>query len=289
VIRHHFNWKRLGGIGVIACNPDGSGSRLLIHLEPGSINKEIIVEFLVKLHREIDGPVDLLWDGLPAYKSAVVREHVSQNKEWLEIHRFPAYAPELNPVEYLWSSVKDKDVANFCSDTLHQVEHKVRQAIHRIDAEQQIIRGFILASISAVYAQETVNISVPGSITYNVFDTGSSTRGFPNPTTISFTDARLLASNALRISMRADTASFTGPNGVAIPASCISWSTSSAQGGTGSNGTLSSTSYTQVFQSNLNPASGSVDITWTLSTPPGGIRSGVYSIAVHWELRSVAP
>jgi hypothetical protein len=146
VIRHHFNWKRLGSIGVIACRPDGCDRRLFIHLEPGSINKEIIVEFLVRLHQEIDGPVDLLWDGLSAHTSLVVKDHISQNKDWLEVHRLPAYAPELNPVEYLWSSVKGKDVANFCSDALYEVEHKVMQAARRIDADQDIIGGFLVAS-----------------------------------------------------------------------------------------------------------------------------------------------
>jgi len=146
VICHHFNWKRLGSIGVIACTPDGSERRLFIHLSPGSINKEIIVEFLIKLRQEIDGPVDLLWDGLPAHRSLVVKEHVRQNKDWLRVHRLPAYAPELNPVEYLWSSVKGKDVANLCSDGLYEVEHKVRQAVRRIDAEQDIIGGFLIAS-----------------------------------------------------------------------------------------------------------------------------------------------
>lgn len=146
VIRHHFNWKRLGSIGVVACKPDGSERRLYIHLESGSINKETVVQFLVKLRQEMDGPVDLLWDGLPAHRSNVVKEHINQNKDWLEVHRLPAYAPELNPVEYLWSSVKGRDVANFCSDTLWQVEHKVRQAVKRIDAEQDTIGGFLIAS-----------------------------------------------------------------------------------------------------------------------------------------------
>jgi len=146
VIRHHFNWKRLGAIGVIACEPDGSSSRLLIHLNPGSINKEIVVDFLGKLHKEIDGKVDLLWDGLPAHRSLVVKEHINANKDWLQVHRLPAYAPELNPVEYLWSSVKGKDVANFCSDALHEIEHRVRQAVRRIDAQQVTICGFLVAS-----------------------------------------------------------------------------------------------------------------------------------------------
>lgn len=146
VIRHHFNWKRLGSIGVIACKPDGSNRRLFIHLEPGSINKEIIVEFLLKLRQEIDGPVDLLWDGLPAHRSNVVKDHTDKNKDWLTVHRLPAYAPELNPVEYLWSSVKGKDVANLCSNALYQVEQKVQQAAERIDADQNIIGGFLIAS-----------------------------------------------------------------------------------------------------------------------------------------------
>ena len=145
IIRHHFNWKRLGAIGAIACKPDGSGARLLLHLEPGSIVKETIVEFLVALHQEIDGPVVLIWDGLPAHRSKIVKEHTDQ-QDWLTVERFPAYAPELNPVEYLWSSVKGKDVANLCSDALWQVEQKVRQAACRIESEPRIVKGSLLAS-----------------------------------------------------------------------------------------------------------------------------------------------
>jgi transposase len=54
---------------------------------------------------------------------SIVKEHTDQ-QDWLTVERFPAYAPELNPVEYLWSSVKGKDVANLCSDALWQVEQK---------------------------------------------------------------------------------------------------------------------------------------------------------------------
>ena len=33
---------------------------------------------------------------------------------------FPAYAPELNPVEYAWSAVKGKQVANLCAGELEE-------------------------------------------------------------------------------------------------------------------------------------------------------------------------
>lgn len=144
VIAHHFNWKRLGAIGAIAVS-DGADLRLLMHLEPGSINKDVVLKFVVWLKEEIDGPVVLVWDGLPGHKSNIVKEQVSQYENW-RIEFLPGYAPELNPVEYLWSVLKGKDLANFCSDALWQVEHKIVQAADRIGDEPDILRGFLKAS-----------------------------------------------------------------------------------------------------------------------------------------------
>ena len=145
VIRHHFNWKKLGAIGTIACKADGSELRLLLHLEPGSIDKDVVAKFLVALHNEIAGPVVLIWDGLPAHRSNVVKDQVSRFGNW-QIECFPGYAPELNPVEYFWSVLKGKDLANFCSDALWQIEQKIQQAACRISDEPDIIRGFLKAS-----------------------------------------------------------------------------------------------------------------------------------------------
>ncbi|MBI2843294.1 MAG: transposase [Armatimonadetes bacterium] len=145
VIRHHFNWKSLGAIGMIAQKCDGSDPRMLIDIEPGSINKDVLVKFLPELHREIEGPVTLLWDSLPGHRSNIVKDQVSQYKDW-QIEFLPAYAPELNPVEYLWSALKGHDIANFCSDALWQVEQKISQAADRIGNEPDILRGFLKAS-----------------------------------------------------------------------------------------------------------------------------------------------
>lgn len=145
VIRHHFNWKSLGAIGVIALKWDGSDPRLFLYLKPGSINKEVLVKFLSELRREIEGPVTVLWDSLPGHRSNIVKEEVSQYKDW-QIEFFPGYAPELNPPEYLWSALKGKDIANFCSDALWQVEQKVHEAADRIANEPDILRGFLKAS-----------------------------------------------------------------------------------------------------------------------------------------------
>jgi transposase len=46
--------------------------------------------------------VVLLWDGLSAHWSHRMRQHLDGQRDWLTVERLPAYAPEPNPVEYLW-------------------------------------------------------------------------------------------------------------------------------------------------------------------------------------------
>ncbi len=39
-------------------------------------------------------------------------------QDWLILERLPAYAPELNPVELLWFSLKKRELANLACDRL---------------------------------------------------------------------------------------------------------------------------------------------------------------------------
>jgi transposase len=160
IIRHHFNWKRLNAIGAIACRPDGTEARMLLHLQEESVVSESIVSYLDLLKQQIAGPVMLLWDGLPAHRSKVVREHIEQQREWLTVERLPAYAPELNPVEYFWSAVKGKDVANFCAHTIGQIKDELQRARERIE-QDDIVDGFLRAS--RLFGTDTLATGLPES------------------------------------------------------------------------------------------------------------------------------
>jgi hypothetical protein len=48
---------------------------------------------------------------------------------WLEF--LPAYAPELNPVEYLWSPWKQRELPNFCPTTFGQLSHYALRRMRR--------------------------------------------------------------------------------------------------------------------------------------------------------------
>ncbi|MFF7725870.1 transposase [Streptomyces sp. NPDC008001] len=45
-------------------------------------------------------------------------------QDWLTLEQLPAYAPELNPVELLWSSIKTRELANLASDHLADVAER---------------------------------------------------------------------------------------------------------------------------------------------------------------------
>jgi hypothetical protein len=138
-------------------------------------------------------------------------------------------------------------------------------------------------------AQETVTIAVPPVVSFSVTDVSRSTTGSPSPTTISFSQASLTFGKALRVSVQADASGFTPPNGASIAAAKVSWITVGAGSGTGSNGTLSATSYTLVFQSNPSPTSGHADLEWTLAAPGSGIRAGIHQLTIRWKLESITP
>jgi hypothetical protein len=148
-----------------------------------------------------------------------------------------------------------------------------------------VVSGLALTGPGA--AQEVVDVNAPGSLSFQVSDVGSSTAG--TPTTVSYTGAVLVPGRVLRISVKADSAVLTPPSGAAIPVSNISWTASNAQGGVGSAGTLSDTTWGQVFESSPSPIAGGVDLTWTLAAPGAGIRAGTHQLTLRWKFESVVP
>ena len=66
--------------------------------------------FLDAAHQQLHGPVVVVWDGLNTHTSHAMRELIAA-RTWLTVFQLPAYAPELNPVEPVWSHLK-RSLAN---------------------------------------------------------------------------------------------------------------------------------------------------------------------------------
>jgi transposase len=91
----------------------------------------------------------LLWDGLAAHRSTAMRAWFRTERSWLVVERLPAYAPELNPVEALWSCLKVVELANLTSPTLAEVVARAYRGIERIRRTPHLAYSFLrLAGLS---------------------------------------------------------------------------------------------------------------------------------------------
>lgn len=145
---HNFNWKRLSAIGVLVCTPAGRSVRLRLRFQEGSVKSPDLVEFLKALHREFSRPIILIWDRLPAHKSRLTLDYVEGASEdgWLQLEWLPPYAPELNPVEYVWGHLDGGVMANYAPPTLGEIRQRLRKGTHRIYRRPNLMRGFLKAS-----------------------------------------------------------------------------------------------------------------------------------------------
>ena len=145
-LEHRFNWKRLNAIGSLVCDPEGTHPDLILHLQDKSIKEDAVIAYLEALHRQVPGPLDLLWDHLPAHRSQKVQDYLAANTDWLVVHWFPGYAPELNPIEYFWSALKGKPLANLAPDRVEQLQKVIERAHRRARKQTQLLQEFLIAS-----------------------------------------------------------------------------------------------------------------------------------------------
>jgi DDE superfamily endonuclease/Winged helix-turn helix len=83
--------------------------RIMLHqgrkAEPKGFGEDHFATLLDAAYQQLGGPILLVWDGLPAHKSAKMRALIA-GRRWLRVYQLPGYAPELNPAQNVWSNLK---------------------------------------------------------------------------------------------------------------------------------------------------------------------------------------
>jgi transposase len=136
VLQYSFNWKQLSVVAGI------SFWNFYFRLHTGAIRGPQFVEFLQALTKHIRGKLLVIWDGLPAHRSRVVKDYVESLHGHLLLERLPAYAPELNPVEYIWGYMKQRELANLCLHTIGEVGSFARNRLKSMQRRPQLITAF---------------------------------------------------------------------------------------------------------------------------------------------------
>jgi transposase len=103
-----------------------------------------IVRFLRQVHAHLRRPLLLVCDRLPAHRSAVRRLQQARSR-WLDVDWLPTYAPDLDPVENLWSQSKYGDLANFIPDDINQLHATLDTLLQEYQHDPERLRSFFQA------------------------------------------------------------------------------------------------------------------------------------------------
>lgn len=115
MLQETFGWESLSLIAGL------TWKGFLFRLHAGSIKSPQVVAFLAVLLRHLAGPLLVVWDGAPIHRSALVRDFAAGTGGRLVLERLPAYAPELNPAEYLWGHLKEHELGNLLVRHAHEL------------------------------------------------------------------------------------------------------------------------------------------------------------------------
>jgi transposase len=84
----------------------------------------------------------VVWDGLPAHRARLVSEFIAAQRGRLAVEWLPAYAPELNPVEYIWGYCKHHELPDFCPHDFAQLSYQAHRALRRMRRRPNLVRSF---------------------------------------------------------------------------------------------------------------------------------------------------
>jgi transposase len=138
MLREWWTRDHLSAISILS--PEG---KLSLHGQDQAINAADVIAFLAHLLREVPGRLLILWDGAPIHRSHLLKAFLAKGAAHsLHLERLPAYAPELNPGEGLWSHLKGVERRNVCGFSIPHRRHERRDAVKRARQKPRSIQGF---------------------------------------------------------------------------------------------------------------------------------------------------
>jgi hypothetical protein len=136
------HYQKVSAIAALCIAPTRDRIALYFRLCPNAnINAERAMDFLEHLQRQLRTPIVLIWDSFQAHKGELITECVLPRSAHLEY--LPPYAPELNPVEYLWAYLKTNPLANDPAVDLPSLAHRTRCAASSVQRRQDLLRAFL--------------------------------------------------------------------------------------------------------------------------------------------------
>ncbi len=135
--------RKVSAIAALCVPPTRDRVHLYFRLHPdANINADRVVHFLQQLSYQLSGPVVLLWDRLQAHRARHTSAWISRSQRF-HVELLPPYAPELNPVENVWSYLKTNPMVNLPLYEVSTLTARTRSCGRSVQRRHNLLRAFL--------------------------------------------------------------------------------------------------------------------------------------------------
>jgi transposase len=128
-------------IAGVSVSPTSRRLGLYFATEPdGFFTADKVVPFLRDLLKHLRGNVVVVWDRGNNHKGPIMRKFLSRNRR-LTLEMLPPWAPELNPVEPLWSWLKSGELANFIPDDTGNLDDEIVESLIGLKFDPELLKA----------------------------------------------------------------------------------------------------------------------------------------------------
>jgi transposase len=138
VLPHRAGRDHLSVMGAVT-----SGGKVYTLVRRKPFNGLHCITFLQHLRRQTGKPLLVIWDGSPIHRRCAVRDFVTEiGEKEIVLESLPGYAPDLNPVEWLWKHLKHVELRNQACLDLEELHMEFHLAVGRVRRRHDLIGSF---------------------------------------------------------------------------------------------------------------------------------------------------
>jgi hypothetical protein len=134
---------RISVAGAITISPERRHFGFYFQLPEDNANfrGDLVVRFIEHLYCKIRGPITLLWDQIEIHRAKTVVDYLARRRQ-IVVEPFPPYAPELNPVDNVWSYVKYSRLSNYTPHDLNELRKHITAEFYRLQKRPDLLKSF---------------------------------------------------------------------------------------------------------------------------------------------------
>jgi transposase len=130
--------------GALLVSPKLRKIRLSVRSFLCNLRSEHTIVFLQQVLKLVPGDIVLVWDNHKIHISPQTQEFIDTHPRLYE-YRFPTCAPELNPVEFVWTQVSEH-TASFAPHNIQELCDRVQVGIARTRASKKRLLACLKSS-----------------------------------------------------------------------------------------------------------------------------------------------